>query len=197
MLQPLSINPQIDIARYYLQVKGPEKDLNDILIGFLEGKTKGLDPSYDVAKVKGNPNIALYSYLIEDYNNQEFAHQALPAFEEDYAVKIGLDAWIAGAYALRTKEMQNIPEHIEIELLDKETGIRTNMRDVAEYTFYISNPESLTDRFVLTFKAATRHRRRAKTPIYFQLTVLGAKSTFKIRRLYRRMSGLWIFQEKQ
>ncbi len=144
-----------DIARFYLQVKGPEKDLNDILIGFVEGKTKGLDPSYDVAKVKGNPNIALYSYLIEDYNNQEFAHQALPAFEEDYDVQIGLDAWIEGKYTFRTKEMQNIPEHIEIELLDKETGIRTNMRDVAEYTFHISNPESLTDRFVLTFKAAT------------------------------------------
>ena len=144
-----------DIARFYLQVKGPEKDLNDILIGFVEGKTKGLDPSYDVAKVKGNPNIALYSYLIEDYNNQEFAHQALPAFEEDYDVQIGLDAWIEGDYAFSTKEMQNIPEHIEIELLDKETGIRTNMRDVAEYTFHVSNPESLTDRFVLTFKAAT------------------------------------------
>ena len=144
-----------DIARFYLQVKGPEKDLNDILIGFVEGKTKGLDPSYDVAKVKGNPNIALYSYLIEDYNNQEFAHQALPAFKEDYAVQIGLDAWIEGKYTFSTKEMQNIPEHIEIELLDKESGIRTNMRDVAEYTFHISNPESLTDRFVLTFKAAT------------------------------------------
>ncbi len=160
-----------DIARFYLQVKGPEKDLNDILIGFVEGKTKGLDPSYDVAKVKGNPNLALYSYLIDDYNNQEFAHQALPAFEEDYTVKIGLDAWIAGTYTFSSKEMQNIPEHIEIELLDKESGIRTNMRDVAEYSFHVSNPESLTDRFVLTFKAATGMQEMQNTDLFSAYSV--------------------------
>ena len=39
--------------------------------------TKGLDPSYDVGKMKGNPDIALYTKLIED-NGIDFTIQALP-----------------------------------------------------------------------------------------------------------------------
>jgi len=51
--------------------------------------TAGLDPSYDARKLKGNPNIALYTRLVED-NGVDFAIQALPPLNtEKVEVKIG------------------------------------------------------------------------------------------------------------
>lgn len=64
---------------------------NSTAIGFNEGMTTGLDPSYDVGKLKGNPDIAIYTRLVED-NGIDFAIQALDAKDiESYVIPLGVD----------------------------------------------------------------------------------------------------------
>ena len=71
---------------------------NSTAIGFNENMSSGLDPSFDIGKMKGNPGIALYSKLIED-NGIDFAIQALPLLNnEKIEIKIGLDISETGNY---------------------------------------------------------------------------------------------------
>jgi hypothetical protein len=123
---------------------------NSTSIGFNENMKKGLDPSYDVGKLKGNPNIALYSKLVEN-NGVDFAIQALPYFEQDYSVKVGLDIVNAGEYTFKAATMEQIPEEVYVYFEDNITGTVTNLKETDNYTCVISEAGSITDRFILHF----------------------------------------------
>jgi len=83
---------------------------NSVSIGFNENMTPGLDPSYDVAKLKGNPDIALYTKLVVD-NGVDFAIQALPPISnEEVEVKIGIDVSEAGYYNFKLTDSENLDE---------------------------------------------------------------------------------------
>ena len=74
-----------------LMIKDSENRINTTTIAFLPDMTIGLDPSYDAMKLKGNPNIALYTRLIED-NGTDFAIQALNDTDiENYVIPVGVD----------------------------------------------------------------------------------------------------------
>ncbi|MBU2650905.1 MAG: T9SS type A sorting domain-containing protein, partial [Bacteroidetes bacterium] len=142
------------VPRYYLAVNGPGNDYNDILIAFINGTSTGLDHTYDAGKLKGNPHIALYSFLVDD-NGKEFIHQALPGFTEDYTIRLGLDANLTGEYVFSTESMENIPDQIAVILEDTELGIYTDMRSTGNYVFTVPFEGSITDRFYLHFKNTT------------------------------------------
>jgi len=126
---------QDDISRFYLSVENDEGLYNEILIAFIEGMSQGLDISYDAGKLKGNPDIALYTKLVED-NGNDFAHQALPPLvNKVVAVKTGLDVSQAGNYTFKIKELENFDEAISIKLEDKESGSLIDLREIEEYSF--------------------------------------------------------------
>jgi len=148
-------NVQDDVTRFYMSVENDEGLYNEILIAFIDGMTKGLDISYDAGKLKGNPNIALYTKLVED-NGTDFAHQALPLLEDEVvAVKTGLDVSTAGSYTFKIKELQNFEESISIKLEDKLTGSLIDLRQIEEYSFNINQSGQIRERFVLHFNNAT------------------------------------------
>ncbi|MCF8398301.1 MAG: T9SS type A sorting domain-containing protein, partial [Bacteroidales bacterium] len=123
---------------------------NTTAIGFHEGMTKGLDPSYDVGKLKGNPNIALYTRLVED-NGIDFAIQALPLFEGDYSVPLGIDLSQAGEYSFEVIGMKQIPEDVHVYFEDKQNQVALNLRETTKYTCMLNEAESIIDRFMLHF----------------------------------------------
>ncbi|NQU88307.1 MAG: hypothetical protein HQ541_21375, partial [Mariniphaga sp.] len=123
---------QGEVSRFYLSVENNEGLYNEILIAFMEGMTNGLDISYDAGKLKGNPNIALYSTLVED-NGTDFIHQALPYFEQDYSVKVGLDITYAGEYTFKAAIMEQIPEDVYVYFEDKLTTTVTNLKETDTY----------------------------------------------------------------
>jgi len=128
---------------------------NSTAIGFNENMTPGLDPSYDVGKMKGNPDIALYTKLVED-NGVDFAIQALPPINnQEVEVKIGLDVSQAGNYNFKLTDSENFDETISIKLEDKETGELIDFREIEEYSFNISQAGEIRERFVLHFNNAT------------------------------------------
>ncbi|MCF8230482.1 MAG: hypothetical protein K9G58_15230 [Bacteroidales bacterium] len=137
-------------ARMKLYVISPDNYSNKTEFFFREDMSKDLDPSYDAGKLKGNPNLALYSRLIED-NGIDFGIQALPYFEEDYAVKIGLDIAESGEYTFEVDQIDLIPQDIYVYFEDKESGSIVNFKETSKYTCLISDPGSITNRFVLHF----------------------------------------------
>jgi len=146
---------QTEISRIYLSVENNEGLYNEILIAFFEGMTDGLDVTYDVGKLKGNPNIAFYSILVED-NRSDFIHQALPPLNgEKKLVKIGLDVSGAGNYTFKIKELENLDENITIKIEDKKAGKMIDFRETGEYNFNINTPGKFRERFVLHFNDAT------------------------------------------
>lgn len=127
---------------------------NSTAIGFKENMTLGLDPSYDVGKMKGNPNIALYTRLVED-NGVDFAIQALPPLSgEIIKVKIGLDINQEGDYNFKLIESENLDKTTSIKLEDKETGKLIDFRETPEYSFNVDQTGTICERFVLHFNNA-------------------------------------------
>jgi len=144
-----------DVSRIEILVNDSENRSNSTSIAFLPEMTFGLDPSYDASKLKGNPDIALYTKLIED-NGVDFAIQALPPLNnEKLEVKIGLDVSNTGSYHLKINELQNFDETTSIKLEDKENGSLIDLRQIEEYSFNINQSGQIRERFVLHFNNAT------------------------------------------
>jgi|GEM_PF-3842610 len=142
-----------DASRFELRVVNPEEETNTTLIAFIPGMTNGLDPSYDGGKLFGNPNLGLYTKLVED-NGTEFAIQALPPSNEETTVKVGLKAEIIGQYTFKPKTIENFPDDASIILEDKQTGSMIDFSDPsASYTFNLDSQGDVDDRFELHFKS--------------------------------------------
>jgi hypothetical protein len=123
---------------------------NTTAIGFHEGMTKGLDPSYDVGKLKGNPNIALYTRLVED-NGTDFAIQALPDQHiEDFVVPVGIDISTPAVYEFTAN--QKDLDNYSILLEDRQENTFTDLR---WKSYFATISQNGTGRFYLHFKEAT------------------------------------------
>jgi len=71
---------------------------------FRSDMTAGLDPSYDAAKMRGNPNLAIYSKLVNDIG-EDFAIQTLPLLaQEGYCIPLGVDISESQAITFSAKE---------------------------------------------------------------------------------------------
>ncbi len=129
-----------------LKVSGADGLQNSSIIAFHENMTKGLDPSYDAAKLKGNLDIALYTRLIND-NGNDFAVQALPMIRnESYTVAVGVD--ISENQVLTFSAYHENMDFTQIHLEDCALGIFTNLKE-NDYTAELT--ESGVGRFYLHF----------------------------------------------
>lgn len=142
-----------EIQRFKISIENEEGYYNETLIAFLEGTTNGFDNKYDGFKLKGNPNIALYTKLVED-DGYDYAIQGLPPLTNGVTVKLGLDAGIEGNYAFNVVDIENFHDTTSIFLEDLYENITVNMRKTSEYTFNVNEPGSITDRFFLHFNTS-------------------------------------------
>ena len=123
---------------------------NSTAIGFNENMTLGLDPSYDIGKLKGNPNIALYTKLADD-NGVDFAIQALP-FEGLESVEIAVGIDVLETTILEFSANFEKLEEYKITLEDRQENIFTNLR---KESYFAEVTESGTGRFFLHIKSTT------------------------------------------
>ena len=135
------------IQSIWLSVISPEQDYNELLVGFLQGGTVGIDQYYDGYKLKGNPLLSFYS--IND--DKDFAIQGYPYLtdQDHYEIPLGIDAWVSGSYQFSLRDIENFPSSAGVFLEDKLTGITTDLLNNPAYSCSISNPGSYRDRFVL------------------------------------------------
>lgn len=121
-----------------LTVKSGTLD-NNTIVSFENGKTTGLDPGYDIGKLKGNTNIALYTKLVNGGADNDFAIQTLPDAEfELRVIPVGLDLKSGGKTTF-SLETVGFPENAKVYLEDKVLKTLTLLnKEDAEYTVTLS-----------------------------------------------------------
>ncbi len=136
---------------------------NEALIAFLDGATDGFDRLYDGKKLKGNSNIALYSFL----SGQPYAIQSFEPISysetEERVVPVGLDIHHDGFYSFSAESYENL-HGINVYLVDKK------LRDIhpmnmGDYHFEAKKGKEIS-RFELIFtdKILSREDLRSREP---------------------------------
>jgi hypothetical protein len=106
------------------------------IVTYFEGMTKGLDPTFDAGVLKGNPNLALYTRLVDD-NGTDIAIQCLPLEGvSSFIIPVGID-FPSGGEITFTSRTELIPAGSSVILEDRVTGIFTDL--VANPSGYIVN----------------------------------------------------------
>lgn len=122
-------------------------DLNQILIGYLEGATIGMDTNYD-GKSYGNVGNHLYSII----NNEKYVIQgrALP-FNTTDEVPLGWYCETAGTFKLKLSNWDGIFQgNQDVFLKDNTTGTTSNIK-TTPYTF-TSTTGTFNNRFSIVYE---------------------------------------------
>ena len=133
--------------------------LNNTIVAFNSGMTNGLDPSYDVGKLKGNPDLALYTKLLEGSESVDFAVQALPDISyNELRIPVGLDLPKGGEVTFTLDVSTTFRNTAEVYLEDTHTQSLTRLNlENANYTTTVAAGTEGAGRFnlVLAKYAAT------------------------------------------
>jgi hypothetical protein len=138
--------------RFYLTIINPDQTIDETEIVFAEGMTFGLNPSFDAGKYKGNPDLSLYTKLIEGSDN-DFAIQALPLLNQPVVVEVGFITGKQGNYSFTT-ELQNFDANTPVTLVDKYTSNQVDLVSNPQYNFVVDEPGTFNNRFLIYFKSA-------------------------------------------
>jgi len=103
-------------------------------IKFIAGTSKGLDAGYDAGFLQLDPNIGLYTRLVED-NGINFAIQCLPQNDyNNWIIPVGIKSKVGGN-VIFSAEFLNLPVDckviLEDKVLKKFTDLSTNVYAVA------------------------------------------------------------------
>ena len=163
-------------------------------INYLEGKTTGLDPRFDIGLFDGvASDVKIYTHLISQNEGIAFMKQALPnAGFETMVVPIGIKA-TAGKEITFTVNATNLPEGIFVFLEDKQNNTITRLDEAnATYKVIISENTNTTGRFFLHTKSSgilsTEDVNLQNISIYKT-----ANSTLKISGLSEGKSNIQLF----
>jgi hypothetical protein len=112
-------------------------------INYLEGKTIGLDPRFDIGMFKGvASDLSVFTHLIEGYQEVAFETQALPNTDlESMIVTVGVKA-NANEEITFSLNALNFPSDIKIFLEDSLTNAYTRL-DQENSTYKITTTEAL------------------------------------------------------
>jgi hypothetical protein len=109
---------------------------NRTTLKFKQGMTDGLDPNYDVGKLKGNPDIAIYTRMPGNFDF-DLQDQVLPEIGfETKTIPVGFD-FVPGGEVTFFVETRLIPENVQIILEDTETGSYVMLHE--DETKYVTN----------------------------------------------------------
>ena len=140
----------IEQTKIWLNLYNDQGAFSQILIGFIEGATKGIDQLYDGSRLSGNQHLSFYS-LADDV---KLAIQGSPPLTGSERITLGLDNWIENTVNLRVGIDQISPSLKEqtegIFLFDKKTGLHHDLQK-SDYEFISTHNEDQTDRFLLYF----------------------------------------------
>jgi hypothetical protein len=116
---------------------------------FMDGMSKGLDPTWDAGVYVGKPEFMLYTKLIED-NGVEFYNQYLPDNETyEMIVPVGFD-YTAGGLVKFTADVTTLPVGYSAILEDRLLGTFTDMEPIgANYEVIVAAGIKGTGRFYL------------------------------------------------
>jgi hypothetical protein len=152
--------PQLEIAAKRGNVRSVAT------IKFIEGTTPGLDVGYDAGKFKSNPEINLFTKLLDD-NGVDFGLQCLPPTQlESLTIPVGLDVKSAGevTFSINYSSLpgNQIPV-LEDRLLNTKTPFEISTNS---YTSKVSESENDYGRFYISFSSTTNAAQIKNEPFF-------------------------------
>jgi hypothetical protein len=172
-------------------------DLNQILIGYLEGATTGIDTNYDG---KSYGNVGNYLYSIIDNEKYVIQGRALP-FSTTDEVPLGWYCETAGTFKLKLSNFDGIFQgNQDVFIKDNITGTTTNIK-TTPYTF-TSTTGTFNNRFSIVYEqnlGETTHNLVANTVIVHKKDqVFQVSSQNKVIKdiLIYDLTGRLLFQKK-
>ena len=162
---------KIEKDRIWLNLTSNDS-FNQILIGFIEGATEGVDRSYDGARFSSGANSIFYS-LIDD---EPFAIQGRPPLNENEIVPLGYQTTKANDYTISIDRSEGQLVTSKVLLFDK---LLNTIHDLKKenYTFFVGEANTFNDRFDLIIQTDIQdtdpitelivHKERGR--IYFSL----------------------------
>ena len=122
-------NPKIELKVYNGNLEKTTE------INYLTGKTKGLDPRFDIGTFTGqSSNFKIYTHLVSNSDGVNFMRQALPDNDyENMIIPIGVNSTI-GTEITFSINTTSFPSDFKIFLEDRETNTFTRLDEVnSEY----------------------------------------------------------------
>lgn len=131
--------------RVWLNLTSTQNHFNQILVGYIENATNGLDNSYDGGVFSGGA-VSLYSIL--DSKNLTIQGRALPFSNQD-EVPLGYKTTLTGTLKISIDHLDGLLEGQNIYIKDNLLNIVHNLKD-SDYEF-TTVPGTFNDRFVLQY----------------------------------------------
>jgi hypothetical protein len=125
-----------------------QKSKSNILIGFLEEATDGIDKYYDSYGLDNEKQLNLYSKIND--SESKFLIQALSLFSNEKKVSLGIDSKLTGNLTISIVGMEGVLKGADIYLVDNKLGITHNLKE-SDYTFEQKETGSFPERFTLQF----------------------------------------------
>ena len=140
---------------------------NEILFGFRDDATDGLDVQFDAPKKNGNDQFSFYSIM----DGQNYAIQGLPTLTKTKELKLGYKLASDGQYQLSVADIENFPS--EYQILAYYKGVEYNLTDSAPILYLTAGTETID----LILKKAVI----LNASIEDQLTVFGNSGQLNIK----------------
>lgn len=139
-------------GRVWLNMTNPQGAYSEILLGYVDGATNGLDNLYDGKTMDAGNYIALYSIL--DQDNLSIQGKGLPFANTD-VVSLGFNSSIAESFTIAINNVDGFfgNTNQNVYLVDKLLNVTTNLKQ-GGYTFS-TEIGVFNNRFELRFADAT------------------------------------------
>jgi len=136
-----------NISRFWLSLISPQMRYNELLIGFKEDATEGLDNLYDGKKLIGSYSLSFYSRI----DQEPYAIQGLPKDNQDRIIPLGMITSENGSHTIQIKNAENFELGELLFLEDRYTGGFHFLNEGVAYTFESEEGE-FNDRFYIHVK---------------------------------------------
>lgn len=120
-------------------------------VNYLEGKTEGLDPGFDIGMFNGvSSDLRIYTHLVNNNEGIAFARQVLPTSNiEVTLVPVGLKA-AANQEITFSAEALNLPSELKVFLEDRQTNTFTRLdEENSKYEITLSDKLDGAGRFFI------------------------------------------------
>lgn len=136
--------------KIWLNLYNDQGVFSQVLIGFIEGASEGIDPLFDGKRLSANASVSFYSQV----EKVKLAIQGKPTFTGTESTVLGFDNLIDNATKLRI-EIDFISSSLKdkaegVYLFDKKTKQHHDLLQ-SHYEFTVSEKGNQTDRFILYF----------------------------------------------
>ena len=156
-----------DKHRYWLDVFNTQGAFKQVLVGYVDDATLGLDRLYDGEMVDVGNVVTLYT-LVDD---TKLTIQGRPTFAVTDTVPLGYKSTIAGSYSIRLSMFDGLFETQNVYLEDTLLGLVHDLRQ-SDYTF-TTEIGSFDTRFVLRY---TTESLGTDNPVFNENTVIVYKN---------------------